>query len=119
MSTVLLAWIGQTDFDCANGSRPGPGPIAAAAAARSFDALVLLSNYAPERNRAYLDRLAEWHAPAVHLPNPSLIRAVEIENFKGIGRPMRVELRPVTLLFGANSAGKSTVLRRSATRTRS
>ena len=43
-------------------------------------------------------------------PNPPLIRAVEIENFKGIGRPMRVELRPVTLLFGANSAGKSTVL---------
>ena len=43
-------------------------------------------------------------------PNPPLITAVEIENFKGIGRPMRVELRPVTLLFGANSAGKSTVL---------
>ena len=43
-------------------------------------------------------------------PNPPLIRAVEIENFKGIGRPMRVELRPVTLLFGNNSAGKSTVL---------
>ena len=44
------------------------------------------------------------------VPNPPLIRAVEIENFKGIGRPMRVELRPVTLLFGNNSAGKSTVL---------
>ena len=39
-----------------------------------------------------------------------LIAAVEIENFKGIGRPMRVEFRPVTLLFGNNSAGKSTVL---------
>ena len=39
-----------------------------------------------------------------------LIIAVEIENFKGIGRPMRVDLRPVTLLFGNNSAGKSTVL---------
>ena len=43
-------------------------------------------------------------------PNPPLITAVEIENFKGIGRPMCVELRPVTLLFGNNSAGKSTVL---------
>ena len=72
MSTVLLAWIGQTDLDCANGSRPGPGPIAAAAAARSFDALVLLSNYAPERNRAYLDRLAERRAPAVHLRTEAL-----------------------------------------------
>jgi len=39
-----------------------------------------------------------------------LTTAVEIENFKGIGRPMRVDLRPVTLLFGNNSAGKSTVL---------
>ena len=43
-------------------------------------------------------------------PNPPLITAIVIENFKGIGRPMRVELRPVTLLFGNNSAGKSTVL---------
>ena len=39
-----------------------------------------------------------------------LITAVEIENFKGIGRPMRIDLRPITLLFGNNSAGKSTVL---------
>ena len=39
-----------------------------------------------------------------------LITAVEIENFKGIGRPVRIDLRPVTLLFGRNSAGKSTVL---------
>ncbi len=39
-----------------------------------------------------------------------LITAVEIENFKGIGRPVRIELRPITLLFGRNSAGKSTVL---------
>lgn len=41
---------------------------------------------------------------------PPLITAVEIENFKGIGRPVRVKLRPVTLLFGSNSVGKSTVL---------
>lgn len=39
-----------------------------------------------------------------------LITAVEIENFKGIGRPMRLEFSPITLLFGNNSAGKSTVL---------
>ena len=38
------------------------------------------------------------------------ITTVEIENFKGIGRPVHVELRPITLLFGRNSAGKSTVL---------
>ena len=39
-----------------------------------------------------------------------LVTAVEIENFKGIGRPVRIDLRPITLLFGRNSAGKSSVL---------
>ena len=39
-----------------------------------------------------------------------LIAAIEIENFKGIGRPVRIDLRPITLLFGRNSAGKSTIL---------
>lgn len=38
------------------------------------------------------------------------ITAIEIENFKGIGERVRVELSPITLLFGANSAGKSTIL---------
>ena len=53
-------------------------------------------------------------APAKRAPAPAskppLITAVEIENFKGIGRPVRIDLRPITLLFGRNSAGKSTVL---------
>ncbi|MBG6166910.1 putative ATPase [Labrenzia sp. EL_195] len=35
---------------------------------------------------------------------------IEIENFKGIGAKQVIELRPITLLFGANSAGKSTIL---------
>ena len=39
-----------------------------------------------------------------------LLKAITIENFKGIREPVRVELKPVTLLFGANSAGKSTVV---------
>ena len=52
------------------------------------------------------DRLAE--TPPTR--EPPLITAIEIENFKGIGRPVRIELRPITLLFGRNSAGKSTVL---------
>ena len=53
-------------------------------------------------------------APAKRASAPTskapLITAVEIENFKGIGRPVRIDLRPITLLFGRNSAGKSTVL---------
>jgi len=67
VTAVLVAWIGQTDLDCANGRRPGPGPIGSVVAARSFDALVLLSNYAPPQNRAFVDWLAELDAPPVHL----------------------------------------------------
>ena len=33
-----------------------------------------------------------------------------MENFKGIKNPVRVELKPITLLFGPNSAGKSTII---------
>lgn len=38
------------------------------------------------------------------------ITAVEIENFKAFGARQRIELRPITLLFGPNSSGKSTIL---------
>ncbi len=38
------------------------------------------------------------------------ITALTIENFKGIREPVRVELKPITLLFGPNSAGKSTII---------
>lgn len=39
-----------------------------------------------------------------------MITGLAIENFKGIGERIELQLRPLTLLFGANSAGKSTVL---------
>ncbi|MBU5614462.1 AAA family ATPase [Geomonas azotofigens] len=39
-----------------------------------------------------------------------IIRALTIENFKGIREPVRVEFKPITLLFGPNSAGKSTIV---------
>ena len=35
---------------------------------------------------------------------------IEIENFKTIGKRQAVNLQPITLLYGPNSAGKSTVL---------
>lgn len=41
---------------------------------------------------------------------PPRLTAIELENFKGVGKRARVELAPLTLLFGANSAGKSTLL---------
>jgi uncharacterized protein YuzE len=39
-----------------------------------------------------------------------MITAIEIENFKGIGERVRVPLKPITLLFGANSSGKSSII---------
>ncbi len=38
------------------------------------------------------------------------ITKITIENFKGIGKRVEIPLRPITLLFGANSAGKCTIL---------
>ncbi|MGR9285394.1 DUF3696 domain-containing protein [Rhizobium johnstonii] len=35
---------------------------------------------------------------------------IEIENFKGIAAAQVIDLKPITLLFGPNSAGKSTIL---------
>lgn len=39
-----------------------------------------------------------------------MLTALEIENFKGVSTRQRIEFAPLTLLFGANSAGKSSVL---------
>ena len=39
-----------------------------------------------------------------------MITAIEIENFKGISTRQRIEFAPLTLIFGANSAGKSTIV---------
>jgi hypothetical protein len=46
------------------------------------------------------------------MPNKEvvMITGIEIENFKGIRERVRIELKPITLLFGANSAGKSSIL---------
>ncbi len=38
------------------------------------------------------------------------ITAITIENFKSIKNPVRIELKPITLLFGPNSVGKSTII---------
>ena len=39
-----------------------------------------------------------------------MITAITIENFKGIAEAITIPIRPITLLFGKNSAGKSTIL---------
>ena len=39
-----------------------------------------------------------------------MITRIAIENFKGIGERVEIPIRPLTLFFGPNSAGKSTVM---------
>ena len=39
-----------------------------------------------------------------------MLTRISIENFKGIGKRVDLDLKPVTLLFGPNSAGKSTFM---------
>jgi len=39
-----------------------------------------------------------------------MITAIEIENFRGFGKRQRIELSPITLIYGANSAGKTALL---------
>ena len=40
----------------------------------------------------------------------TIVSAVRLANFKAFGPSQRVPLRPITLLFGANSSGKSSIL---------
>lgn len=39
-----------------------------------------------------------------------MITKITIENFKGIRNRVELNLKPITLMFGANSAGKSTII---------
>jgi hypothetical protein len=39
-----------------------------------------------------------------------MITAFEIENFKAFGHRQRIELAPITLIYGENSAGKTSIL---------
>lgn len=39
-----------------------------------------------------------------------MLRSLELENFKAFGERARIPFAPITLIFGENSAGKSTIL---------
>ena len=39
-----------------------------------------------------------------------MLKAIELENFKAFGERNRIEFAPITLIFGENSAGKSSIL---------
>ncbi len=42
---------------------------------------------------------------------PVLPSAVTVRNYRAFARPLQLELRPITLLYGVNNAGKSALLR--------
>ena len=48
--------------------------------------------------------------PVLVAPKRTGITQITIENFKGLADKVEIPIRPITLLFGANSAGKSTIL---------
>jgi hypothetical protein len=48
--------------------------------------------------------------PMIMAPKRTGITQITIENFKGIADKVEIPIRPITLLFGANSSGKSTIL---------
>ena len=39
-----------------------------------------------------------------------MLHALELENFKAFGERARIPFAPITLIFGENSAGRSTIL---------
>ncbi len=78
---VLLAWIGHADLLGASvegvtghtsGHAAGPGPIAAAVEAFTFDEVRLLANWAPKKTHAYVTWL-EGRTKATVLATPSAL----------------------------------------------
>jgi predicted ATPase len=41
---------------------------------------------------------------------PSIISSIAVGNFKSIGSPAKLGIRPLTILAGANSSGKSSFM---------
>jgi hypothetical protein len=55
MGTILVSWIGNTDLSApTETARVGLGPIAQAVTARSYDEVVLLSDFPAARTSPYL-----------------------------------------------------------------
>lgn len=70
---ILLAWLGRTDLECAKSPKPNsPGPTASVVDARTFDAVVLLSNYPEAEEAHYRDWLTKRGAPRVDIVHEAL-----------------------------------------------
>jgi hypothetical protein len=40
----------------------------------------------------------------------TILKSISLENFKAVKHPIKISFNPITLLFGPNSAGKSTII---------
>lgn len=48
--------------------------------------------------------------PDTGAESPAVLRAISVAGYKSIGEKQRIEIRPLTLLAGANSGGKSSLI---------
>lgn len=73
---------------------------------------VALNELEPNKGLLPQTYLAEPPVEAVSHPTPEhrLLTRIGLENFKSFGERVSVPLAPLTLVFGANSAGKSSVI---------
>ena len=108
--SLLIGWDEMADTTMPDERNRRPDTDTPGAAGASGDTSVARTSDSPVAASQDGNERVDAPAPPSTRAAAPLITAVEIENFKGIGRPMRVEFRPITLLFGNNSAGKSTVL---------
>jgi len=65
---ILVSWLGQTDLNAAAGEeRAGLGPVGQAVTERSFDLIVLLSNYPKAASANYVTWIEGHTRAAVEL----------------------------------------------------
>ncbi len=75
MSSILFAWVGQTDLNASKGeAEAASGPIAHVAELRDYERIVLLSNYPPQQAHEY----EAWLSGRV--TTPVEVRPVRLES---------------------------------------
>jgi transcriptional regulator with PAS, ATPase and Fis domain len=108
VTTILVSWIGQTDVEASQGvSRAGVGPIGQALDKRTFDEVLLLSNYPEEKTQPYRS-WAEQRTTA-----KLSVRQVTLENptdFTGIYRAVDPVLKELTARFAGAASPLQLVL---------
>lgn len=77
---ILISWVGKTDIDASLGKEDvGLGPVAQAVTQRTYDLLVLLSNYPKQDTAGYLKWLEQ------HTQSPSELHLVKLSSPTNFG----------------------------------